>query len=184
MCRRLMVKVWVSLKMQFLCLLSQKQSHCLILLIFFWFVYTPLSSLLPCSIRQSMQSLSTILTLWEVMKSVIMNNWLPNGLLYPTMLLPTEICLKNCIFQVLINCLTLPAAILIGSPNLYTWKKPNHPYFHHVKGFLDLSTYKQISLHITITVVFRTPCIIRLPSWKWRQRRASGEKARRFFSAT
>ena len=46
------------------------------------------------------------------------------------------------------------------TPSYIHEKKPNHPYFHHVKGFLDLSTYKQISLHITITVVFRTPCKI------------------------
>ena len=43
-------------------------------------------------------------------------------------------------------------------PQVTYMKKPNHPYFHHVKGFFDISMYKKISLWITITVVFRTPC--------------------------
>ena len=44
------------------------------------------------------------------------------------------------------------------TPSYIHEKKPNHPYFHHVKGFFDISMYKKISLWITITVVFRTPC--------------------------
>ena len=46
------------------------------------------------------------------------------------------------------------------TPSYIHEKKPNHLYFHHVKGFFDISMYKKISLWITITVVFRTPCTI------------------------
>ena len=67
-------------------------------------------------------------------------------------------CSKNCIFQDVQTWPTLHAIILPENPKLRTWKKPNHPLFHHVKGFFDISMYNKISLWITITVVFRTPC--------------------------
>ena len=50
--------------------------------------------------------------------------------------------MKKCIFQVAHSA----SSYLNSRPQYIYMKKPNHPYFHCMKGVLDISTYEEISL--------------------------------------